>query len=153
MMGKRIAILVLVLLLAGLNALAGSDAAEDSVYARYSGNWYFEDCLLELKYEEGAMTGSLMYFEKSGDIINWDFTSCIYVPEDDILWCNGCTHYRTHIDPQTHERTEEDWWLSDLSDIYFAFGDDEDTLIGYDIEDLGEPVVLRRSYLEALFDS
>jgi hypothetical protein len=137
-------LIVAILLLAGMAAFAGANAAEDAMYERYCGVWSREDFILNLKYEDGEMTGSLMQFERSGDIVTWDFTHCWYVPESDILWCNVCTHYRVHIDPKTFERTEEDWWLTDLSDIYFAFGDDQDTLIGYEIEDIGEPLVLRR---------
>ena len=137
-------LIVAILLLAGMAAFAPANAAEDAMYKRYCGVWSREDFILNLKYEDGEMTGSLMQFEQSGDVVTWDFTHCWYVPESDILWCNGCTHYRVHIDPKTFERTEEDWWLTDLSDIYFAFGDDQDTLIGYEIEDIGEPLVLRR---------
>lgn len=144
MIGRRAVQMVIVFLLAGMAAFAEADAANDDVYKRYGGSWSCEGFWLELRYEEGAMTGRLAQYEESGDTVVWDFYHCQYEPEGDILWCSGCIHYREHIDFKTFERTEADWWLSDLSDICFAFGDDEDTLIGYDIQDTGEPLVLRR---------
>ena len=141
-------LIIIVFILSGMSAFAGAGAAEDALYERYCGLWARDDFILNLQYKEGAMTGNLMQFEASGDNVVWEFTYCQYLPDEDILWCRGCTHYREHIDPETFQRTEEDWWLSDLSDIYFAFGDDEDTLIGHDIEDIGEPLVLKRQNLQ-----
>ena len=140
----HVASLLLASLLAGMIAFADADAADAAVYERYCGTWTTDGNVLEFKYGEDGMTGMLIWFREPDVRVIWDFTACRYEPDSDILWCIGCTHYVERYGPKTDERTEEDWWLSDLSDIYFALGDDADTLIGYDIEDIGEPLVLRR---------
>lgn len=57
----------------------------------------------------------------------------------------SCIHYRKHIDFDTFEGTEENWWMTDLSGIYCAFGEEKDTLNGYGIEGLDGPLRLRHA--------
>lgn len=136
--------LTVIFILAGMTAFAGANAAVESVYERYCGAWVCDDFILDFQYEAGEMTGKLTRYEESGNIVVWDFYHCQYETDSDILWCNGCTHYRSHLDMDTLEMKEEDWWQTDLSGIHFAFGDDEDMLIGYEIEDTGKPLVFQR---------
>lgn len=147
-MRKRALFLLIALLMTGRLAFAREIAVEEAVYERYCGTWSNDDFLLDLRFEEDTMTGRLAQYGESDDIVVWEFYHCQYEPESDILWCDGCIHYRERIDFVTFERTEEDWRLTDLSDIYFAFGDDENTIIGYGIEDISEPLVLQRERVE-----
>lgn len=139
---KRALYLLLALLLFSTAACAEADPAQ-----RYSGVWVDGDYTLEFVYndEEEALTGSLTGYDESGDCLVWEFYACFYYAEGDFLWCPGISFHRDRIDSETFERTELDWWLTDLGDAWFAFGDDGDTLVGRDIKGIDGPLTLHRA--------
>lgn len=134
--------LLLALLLLSAVAFAESDPARD-----YSGVWADGDYTLEFAYndEDEMLTGCLTGTDESGDCLVWEFYACFYYAEGDFLWCPGISFHRDRIDPETFERVEVDWWMTDLGDACFAFGDDGDTLVGRDIQGIDAPLTLHRA--------
>ena len=134
-------LVILLILLSGIIA-AQAEPSDSTLGPRNNCTWIADRYTLVFEYKEGELTGRLTHDEQSGDRVVWEFTHCEYV--SDCLWCPSCIHYREHIDFDSFERTEEDWWMTDLSDIYFALGEEKDTLNGYGIDGLDGPLELRR---------
>ena len=80
-----------------------------------------------------------------GDCVVWKFSGCFYIADENRLWCPACTHYREHIDLETSELVQEDWWINDMAFACFTFAEGEDALVGCDIPGFDAPLALRRA--------
>ena len=144
-----VAMLVLVCLVSG----AWAETPEEAAIHRFLGGWLNEDFNLYIRQEDDELICMVSrYDDASGDTVYWEFTPCVYQAEDDSLLCPTCVHYREHIDMETYEMIQEDWLLISMEETRFAFGDDEDMLIGSDIHDVDDLVAFRRAGDEVSFD-
>ncbi len=118
---------------------------------RFLGGWMNDDFNMYIRVEDEEIFCCLSRIDEAGDIVCWEFVPCGYVEEDDSLFCPTCIHYRERIDMEAHEIVQEDWSLIGLGFTRFAFGEDEDTLVGSDIPEIEGALEFRRTSDEEYF--
>ena len=147
-MRKHALMLLTALLLLCLASGAGAEAANADMIERYLGSWVNDEYRLYIRLEGEEIYSRLTQSE--GDYA-WEFDRCWYDAEEDRLYGDTCVRYREYIDWDTMELVQDDWSLADMVFAYFAFGEDEDTLIACDIPHIDEPLTFRRVIDEEYF--